>query len=150
MKNNTPDFVRVTSLGLENFLPSFTASLPRLEYALDDAHQVGVAIDRATLDARIAQRVEAMFAAGFVEEVRRLLERGLAGSLTASRAIGYREVAAYLAGETTEEQAREATAAATRRFARRQDSWFHKDPRITWVDWDDPDRVEKAIAAVTG
>jgi tRNA dimethylallyltransferase len=48
----------------------------------------------------------------------------------------------------SEEEARAATAQATRRFARRQDSWFHKDPRITWVAWDDPERVEKAVAAV--
>jgi tRNA dimethylallyltransferase len=126
----------------------FSASLPRLEYELPNAHQVGVLIDRPTLDERIGQRVEWMFGAGFVEEVEGLLGQGLAGSLTASRAIGYREVAAYLNGEMSEEEARAATAQATRRFARRQDSWFHKDPRITWVAWDDPERVEKAVAAV--
>ena len=108
----------------------FTASLPTLEYV--DAHtvQIGVDIDRATLRERIRQRVDAMFDAGFVDEVERLLTQGLAEGRTASRAIGYREVAAYLRGELTEEQAREQTTTATRRFARRQDSWFRKDPRV--------------------
>jgi tRNA dimethylallyltransferase len=127
----------------------FSTSLPRLEYAFDNAHQIGVEIDRPTLDARIAQRVDHMFEAGFVAEVEALLARGLADSLTAIRAIGYREVTAYLRGELSEERAREATAAATRRFARRQDSWFKKDPRITWVRWDDPDRVQRALDAIT-
>jgi tRNA dimethylallyltransferase len=128
----------------------FSASLPQLEYAFDNAHQIGVEIDRPTLDERIALRVQRMFEAGFVAEVEALLAAGLAESLTASRAIGYREVAAYLRGEVSEEQAREATAAATRRFSRRQDSWFRKDPRITWVRWDDPDRVDRALEAIRG
>jgi tRNA dimethylallyltransferase len=126
----------------------FSASLPRLEYHYDDAHQIGVRIDRPTLDERIARRVDLMFADGFVEEVERLLAEGLAEGRTAERAIGYREVAAYLRGELSLDEATEQTKTATRRFARRQDSWFTKDPRIAWVDWDDPDRVEKALAAV--
>ena len=126
----------------------FTASLPTLEYADPATVQVGVDIDRPTLDARIAQRVEEMFADGFVEEVERLLDEGLAGSRTAGRAIGYREVAAHLAGELTRDEARERTVVATRRFARRQDAWFRKDPRIVWVPFDAPDRVERALAAV--
>ena len=89
-----------------------------------------------------------MFDAGLVDEVRRLLAAGLADGRTARTAIGYREVAAYLGGETTLDEAIEATTAATRRFSRRQDSWFRKDPRVVWVPWDAPDRVEKAGAAV--
>ena len=126
----------------------FTASLPTLEYADPGSVQVGVDIDRPTLDARIEQRVDQMFEAGFVAEVERLLAEGLAEGRTAGRAIGYREVAAHLAGELSLEEARERTVVATRRFARRQDSWFRKDPRIVWVDHDDPERVEKALAAV--
>lgn len=126
----------------------FTASLPTLEYADPVSVQIGVDIDRPTLDARIEQRVDQMFEDGFVEEVERLLTEGLAEGRTASRAIGYREVAAHLAGELGLEEARERTVVATRRFARRQDSWFRKDPRIVWVDHDDPGRVEKALAAV--
>ena len=126
----------------------YSASLPRLEYADPLTVQVGVDIDRPTLDERIARRVEEMFAAGFVEEVEALLARGLAEGRTAPRAIGYREVMGYLAGDRTLAEAVEQTTTATRRFARRQDSWFRKDPRIVWVAHDDPDRVEKAVAAV--
>ncbi|MEU4418817.1 tRNA (adenosine(37)-N6)-dimethylallyltransferase MiaA [Nocardia salmonicida] len=126
----------------------WSASLPTQEYAFDGVHQIGVAIDREALDARIAERVDRMFADGFVAEVEALLAAGLMEGVTASRAIGYREVAAYLRGELSEAEARQRTATATRRFARRQDSWFQKDPRITWVRWDDPDRVEKALAVV--
>ena len=89
-----------------------------------------------------------MFAAGLVDEVERLLDEGLADGRTASRAIGYREVMAHLAGELTLDEARERTVIATRQFARRQDSWFRKDPRIRWIPYDDPDRVERAEAVV--
>jgi tRNA dimethylallyltransferase len=126
----------------------FSASLPRLEYADALTVQIGVDIDRPTLDARIARRVEEMFAGGFVEEVEALLARGLAEGRTASRAIGYREVMGYLAGDRSLAEAIEQTTVATRRFARRQDSWFRKDPRIVWVAHDDPDRVDTAVEAV--
>ncbi|NPD03813.1 tRNA (adenosine(37)-N6)-dimethylallyltransferase MiaA [Nocardioides sp. zg-1308] len=125
----------------------YTASLPRLEYDDPLTVQVGVDIDRPTLDERIARRVDEMFAGGFVEEVEALLARGLAEGRTAPRAIGYREVVGFLAGDRTLAEAVEQTKAATRRFARRQDSWFRKDPRIVWVSHDDPDRVEKAVGA---
>lgn len=126
----------------------FSASLPRLEYADALTVQIGVDIDRPTLDERIARRVEEMFAGGFVEEVEALLARGLAEGRTASRAIGYREVMGYLAGDRSLAEAVEQTTVATRRFARRQDAWFRKDPRIVWVAHDDPDRVDKAVEAV--
>jgi len=126
----------------------FSASLPRLEYVDPLTVQIGVDIDRPALDARIAQRVDEMFEAGFVAEVERLLGRGLLEGRTASMAIGYREVAAHLAGDLTEAEARERTVVATRRFARRQDAWFRKDPRIVWVRYDDPDRAVKALTAV--
>jgi tRNA dimethylallyltransferase len=126
----------------------FSASLPVLEYADPRTVQVGVDIDRNTLDQRIAARVDAMFTSGFVEEVRHLLDHGLAEGRTAPRAIGYKEVVAHLRGELTEQEARERTAQATRRFARRQDSWFRKDPRIVWIRYDDPQLVDKALAAV--
>lgn len=126
----------------------FSASLPALEYAVEGAHQVGVDIPRDVLDERIALRVERMWEAGFVEEVRRLADRGLREGRTANRALGYQQVLAFLDGEITEAEAKEQTITGTRRFARRQDSWFRKDPRITWVAWDDPDRVAKALAAI--
>ncbi len=126
----------------------FSASLPEHVYADPRSIQIGVDIDRPTLDPRIEERVRGMFDAGLVEEVRRLLDAGLAEGRTARTAIGYREVAAYLAGETTLDQAIEATTTATRRFSRRQDSWFRKDPRVVWVPWDAPDRLERALKAI--
>jgi tRNA dimethylallyltransferase len=126
----------------------FSATLPELRYAVDGAHQVGVDIPREVLDERIALRVERMWEAGFVEEVRHLAEHGLREGRTANRALGYQQVLAFLDGEITEEEAKEQTVTGTRRFARRQDSWFRKDPRITWVAWDDPDRVEKSVGAI--
>jgi tRNA dimethylallyltransferase len=126
----------------------FSATLPELRYEIADAHQIGVDIPRPVLDERISQRVERMWEAGFVDEVRRLAERGLREGRTANRALGYQQVLAFLDGRITEEEAKAQTIAATRRFARRQDSWFRKDPRITWVAWDGPDRVAKALAAV--
>ena len=126
----------------------FTASLPTLEYDDPRTVQIGVDIDRPTLDARIEQRVDAMFEAGLVAEVERLLEEGLAEGRTAPAAIGYREVAAHLRGELTLAEARERTVVATRRFARRQDSWFRKDLRVVWIRYDDPDLVARAVSAV--
>ena len=126
----------------------FSASLPEPNYHYDRAVQIGVDIDREALDRRIAQRVDDMWAAGFVEEVRSLVAAGLREGRTASRALGYQQVLAHLDGELSEEEAKEQTVSRTRRFARRQDSWFRKDPRITWVRYDDPERVAKALDAI--
>jgi tRNA dimethylallyltransferase len=126
----------------------YSASLPVLEYVDPHTVQIGVDIDRPTLDRRIEQRVAEMFETGLVEEVERLLGEGLAEGKTAGRAIGYREVAAYLDGEIGLDEARERTVVATRRFARRQDTWFRKDPRIVWVRYDDPARLDAALSAV--
>ena len=128
----------------------FSASLPRLEYVDPLTVQVGVDIDRPTLDERIGRRVDEMFAGGLVEEVEALLARGLAEGRTANRAIGYREVIGHLAGDRTLAEAIEQTKTATRRFARRQDSWFRKDPRVVWVAHDDPDRLGQALRAIEG
>ncbi len=126
----------------------FKADLPEHVYRIAETVQVGVDIDREALDRRIELRVDRMWADGLVDEVRRLAGRGLREGLTANRAIGYRQVLAFLDGEITEEEARERTVVATRRFARRQDSWFRKDPRIVWVAHDDPHRLDRALDAV--
>jgi tRNA dimethylallyltransferase len=126
----------------------FSATLPEQRYHYEGAVQVGVDVDRPTLDRRIEQRVDRMWDEGLVEEVRRLEAAGLRQGRTASRALGYQQVLAFLAGTTTEAEAREATVVGTRRFARRQDSWFRNDPRVTWVAHDDPDRVDRAVEAV--
>jgi len=128
---------------------SFSAVLPERRYVLPDVVQIGLAVDRPTLDARIAARVDAMWAAGFVDEVRRLAAVGLRESLTASRALGYRQVLRYLDGVISEEQARELTTIGTRKFARRQDSWFRKDGRIAWLLYNQPDLVS-AVYALAG
>jgi tRNA dimethylallyltransferase len=123
----------------------FSAALPE-RHRLPNVVQIGLAVDRATLDARIAARVEGMWAAGFVDEVRRLADGGLRESMTSSRALGYRQVLRFLDGEIREDQARDLTISATRRFARRQDSWFRKDPRISWLPYDHPHLVVAAYA----
>ena len=126
----------------------YSASLPAKQYAYDDVVQIGLEVPRDELDARIATRVDRMWRSGFVDEVRRLEARGLRSGHTASRALGYAQVLRFLAGEWTEEHARAETIRATRRFARRQDSWFGKDDRIRWLEYHDPDLVARAVALV--
>ncbi|WP_299050112.1 tRNA (adenosine(37)-N6)-dimethylallyltransferase MiaA [uncultured Nocardioides sp.] len=129
----------------------FSASMPVPEYVEPATVQLGVEADRAVLDARIAARVDAMYDAGLLAEVERLLAAGLAEGRTASRAIGYREAAAHLAGEMTEAEARTRTVVATRRFVRRQDAWFRKDPRVVWVrDLDEAVTTVRNIGRVAG
>ncbi|MFE2446004.1 tRNA (adenosine(37)-N6)-dimethylallyltransferase MiaA [Streptomyces sp. NPDC059426] len=110
----------------------FTANLPGHE-AVYDTLQIGVDVERPELDERIALRVDRMWDAGLVEEVRLLEAAGLRAGRTASRALGYQQVLAALAQECTEEEARAETVRATKRFARRQDSWFRRDPRVHWL-----------------
>ena len=111
--------------------------------------RVGLRIDRQVLDARIESRVEAMWAAGFVDEVRELQTRGLADAPTARAALGYAPILRMLAGEIDEEQARLITIDDTRRFARRQQRWFAKDERIRWLDFDDPGLRDYVAGLVT-
>lgn len=121
----------------------FTAQLPE-PVEVVPAVRVGLTIPRDVLDARIDARVRRMFADGLVDEVRAL--PGLAGTATAAKAIGYTQVLDHLAGRCTIEEAMEATIAITRRFARRQQRWFARDARITWLDYDDPSLVERTRA----
>jgi tRNA dimethylallyltransferase len=127
----------------------FTASLPPAAYEVD-AVQVGLTLPRDELDRRIEQRVDRMWAAGLVDEVRRLAGAGLREGRTASRALGYAQVLRHLSGEWSEQQARDETVRATRRFARRQDSWFRRDNRVVWLDAADGRLVETAVRVVAG
>ncbi|OKJ00945.1 tRNA (adenosine(37)-N6)-dimethylallyltransferase MiaA [Kitasatospora sp. CB01950] len=111
----------------------FTANLPT-QRAVYEAVQIGVQVPRPELDRRIELRVDRMWEAGLLDEVRELERVGLREGLTASRALGYQQVLAFFAGECTEDEAREETVRATRRFARRQESWFRRDARIHWLD----------------
>ncbi|QYX77126.1 tRNA (adenosine(37)-N6)-dimethylallyltransferase MiaA [Streptomyces akebiae] len=110
----------------------FTANLPGHD-AVYDTVQIGVDVARPELDERIARRVDRMWDAGLVEEVRALEAQGLRKGRTASRALGYQQVLAALAGQCTMDEARAETVRATKRFARRQDSWFRRDPRVHWL-----------------
>ncbi len=126
----------------------FAASLPERRYLLDDVRQVGLHLDRASLDARIAERVDTMWAAEFVAEVKRLVEHGLRDGLTASRALGYTQILRFLDGELTEDEARDETISRTRKFARRQGSWFRRDERIVWFDARRDDLVGAVLSDV--
>jgi len=126
----------------------FRASLPEHVYAFDNVIQVGIEVPREVLDERIEQRVEQMWLAGFVDEVRGLERRGLREGRTASRALGYRQILRFLAGECSEDEARLETVIGTRKFARRQATWFKRDPRIRWLPHNDPDLVSRALAVV--
>ncbi len=109
---------------------------------------VRLAVDRPDVDQRVADRVARMWEQGLVDEVRGLVERGLRRGRTARAALGYAQVLQYLAGEITEEGAHGETVRATRRFVRRQRSWFRRDPRLVWLDAARPDLVPVAVAAV--
>lgn len=126
----------------------FRAALPTFAYAFDRVVQLGIDVPRDILDARIEQRVRRMWDAGLVDEVRALERAGLRAGRTASRALGYAQVLRLLADELSEQEAIEETCACTRRFARRQDSWFRRDPRVHWLDHDAPDLLQQALDAV--
>jgi tRNA dimethylallyltransferase len=115
----------------------FTASMPSYQQ-VRPAVQLGLTLPRPELDQRIAARVDRMWQAGLETEVKDLVQRGLRDGQTASRALGYQQLLRHLDGELTLEQAREETVKATRRFARRQESWFRRDPRIHWLDATQP------------
>ncbi|MEY8461185.1 tRNA (adenosine(37)-N6)-dimethylallyltransferase MiaA [Eggerthellaceae bacterium 24-137] len=98
--------------------------------------QFGLAVDPAVLAERIDARVEAMVAAGLVDEVRNLMDAGFREGLTAPQAIGYKEIVEALEGRCTFDEAIAAIKQATRRYAKRQRTWFRRDKRIRWVNAD--------------
>jgi tRNA dimethylallyltransferase len=125
----------------------FSATLPVREYVRPTV-QLGLEADREELDRRIAARVERMWGAGLVDEVAALADQGLREGRTASRALGYAQVLDLLDGRCTDAEARESTVRGTRRLARRQESWFRRDPRIVWLPSGAPDLTERALAVV--
>ena len=96
--------------------------------------RIGLTRDRSELDQRIEARVDQMWKAGFVDEVAALESLGLRDGLTASKALGYAQILAALAGEISIDEAKEKTVQATKRFARRQESWFGRDQKIQWLN----------------
>jgi tRNA dimethylallyltransferase len=111
---------------------------------------IGIGLDRdpAELDERIAVRVKRMWAAGFVAEVEALVAEGLREGPTASRALGYAQVLAQFDGTLSPDDARERTVTTTRRFVRRQRSWFRRDGNLPWFDAARPDLLDAVTAHV--
>jgi tRNA dimethylallyltransferase len=128
----------------------FLARMPGFT-SVYDAVQIG--LDRDDLDARVGLRVHGMMRRGFLDEVRALLPDGLRHSPTAGKALGYAQLTAVLDDEGNLtgdlQQAVEATVRATRRFVRRQRSWFRRDPRIQWLDAADPALTDRARRIAT-
>lgn len=122
----------------------FSANLPKPGPARYGTVQIGVDREVSELDARVDLRVDVMFASGLEDEVRTLVRAGLRDGKTASRALGYQQVLSAMDGACTIDFAAEETKRATRRFVRRQRSWFRRDQRITWLDGARPDLVDAA------
>jgi tRNA dimethylallyltransferase len=125
----------------------FVATLPEQRDVYRSV-QIGLDLPRDVLDARIDERVERMWRAGLVDEVRALEAVGLRSGRTASRALGYAQVLRILDGELDDDAAIADTQRATRRFARRQDTWFRRDDRVRWIPYDAPDLAARALAAL--
>jgi tRNA dimethylallyltransferase len=113
---------------------------------------VGLTMDRPKLYARIAARVHEQIRQGLIEEVRSLLARGYSRDLPAMQGLGYKEIAGYLEGEYPLEEAIRRVIVNTRRYAKRQFTWFLREPRIQWIDVDDlpPAEVARKILEVLG
>jgi tRNA dimethylallyltransferase len=105
------------------------------------AIRIGLTLPRSVLYHRIAERVSAMVAAGWVAEVQRLLATGQDPDLSSFQAIGYRQLAQYLRGEASLDRALDETVRATRRFAKRQSTWFRREPDVIWFRADDPNET---------
>ena len=123
----------------------FTANLPREESSrYPDAFHFGLSQDRESLDIRVSDRVDAMWDAGLLGEVEKLVGEGLREGVTAQKALGYAQVLQLLDGVLTSEQAREETKRVTRQYIRRQDTWFSRDSRLHWLGHYE-NRLEKIL-----
>jgi len=129
----------------------YTTNLPREgSTRYPDAIQIGLAMDREDLGERINKRVDRMWELGFVDEVEELINQGLLEAKTAQAAIGYAQIIAMKHGVISEEEARDDTKRATRQYVRRQETWFSRDARITWLSAhaSTPMRLESALATI--
>lgn len=120
------------------------AALPQLY----PATFIGLSVDPVILAERIDRRVDRMVETGLVHEVRRLLDAGFREGITSPQAIGYKEIVRYLDGETSLDEAVDSIKLATRRYAKRQRTWFRKDKRIFWIDANRLNLEEQARAAL--
>ena len=126
-----------------------TAALPDEPVYWMPAVTVGLRVARADLTPRLDARVEGMWARGLVDEVRGLIPHGIESGVTASRAIGYAQALGQLSGTLSQAQAIEQTQQITRRYARRQVSWFKRSADTHWIDAAAPDRVDLALARLS-
>ena len=128
----------------------YTSSLPRQDSTrYPDAIQIGLAMEREHLGERINTRVDLMWDQGFVDEVETLIDQGLLEGSTAQKAIGYSQIIAMKHGLTTENEAKEETKRATRQYARRQETWFSRDARITWLSAHSTTKARLEVALAT-
>ncbi len=116
------------------------------EYPDRDIFYAGIHMERKELHGRIEKRVDDMMRRGFLEEVRRLRDMGYGPDLKSMRSIGYREMQLYLEGTIDLEEAVRIMKRETRRYARRQMTWFRARNAIRWYDEDEWDRLRKDIA----
>lgn len=122
----------------------FAAALPEQPESWQPVLEIGLNSERANLTQRLADRVSKMWHKGLVDEAESLIPQGLRDGKTASRAIGYAQALGQLDGVLTEDEAKAETTMLTQRYARRQMSWFRRDERIQWLDYQDPDYLAKA------
>ena len=127
----------------------FAASLPDQFESFLPVLEIGLNSAREHLVERLAQRVRDMWSSGLVDEVKGLVDKGIRDSKTASQAIGYSQALASIDGRLTEEEAIAETILLTQRYARRQMSWFRRDPRIHWFDYQAEDLLKEVMELVT-
>ncbi|MDA8290544.1 MAG: tRNA (adenosine(37)-N6)-dimethylallyltransferase MiaA [Actinomycetota bacterium] len=145
LPGNRRRIVRALEVTLGSGRP-FSCSGPGLEsYGPSRVAQVGLALDREVLDARIAARLDEQMGSGLLDEVARLAASPRGIGRTARQALGYRELLEHLSGERTLEDALEQIRRRTRAFARRQQRWFARDPRVRWLPGDAPDLAAAAV-----
>jgi tRNA dimethylallyltransferase len=126
----------------------YSANLPEdVSNRYPDAIHIGLEVSREALAPRIQSRVDKMWELGFVSEVKKLLGQGLLKGATAQKAIGYSQIISLLNGEIAEAEARESTVTATRQYVRRQETWFKRDSRITWLTEDQP-HLQKVLERI--
>ena len=127
----------------------FAAKLPDLNESWQPVLEIGLNSERAHLVERLERRATKMWQQGLVSEVESLIPMGIREGKTSSQAIGYAQALAQLDGSLTEAEAIADTARLTARYARRQMSWFRRDPRIQWLDYQDPEATQSALSLVT-
>jgi tRNA dimethylallyltransferase len=126
----------------------FSSSLPRSNPAVEPDLRIALLRDRAELDQRIEERVNQMWEQGFVAEVEALMEQGLSEGVTARKALGYSQIMEALNGEITLATAKSETIRLTKRYARKQESWFRRDPKMIWLSASQPNLLGEILEMI--